>query len=58
LASSTKDFVDETLPKVQKDPQYWAYHTARTGFFVATGNYMANQAGLELFKTESNDDDA
>merc|ERR1712086_1074223 len=25
---------------------------------VATGNYMANQAGLELFKTESNDEDA
>lgn len=41
LQDSTKDFVDENLPKFQKDPVYWSYHTARTGFFLGTGNFLA-----------------
>ena len=58
LRDSTKDFVDENLPKIQKDPVYWAYHTARTGFFVGSGNILANAAGLDLYKTDSEDPDA
>lgn len=37
---------------------YWAYHTARTGFFLGTGNFLANQAGMDLYGTSSDDPDA
>jgi hypothetical protein len=58
LRDSTKDFVEENLPRIKKDPVYWAYHTARTGFFVGAGNFLASSGGLDLYKTDSTDPDA
>jgi hypothetical protein len=58
LRDSTKEFYDENIPKIKKDPVYWAYHTARTGFFVGAGNILARSGGLDLYKTDSTDPDA
>lgn len=58
LNKTTRDFVDENLPKFQKDPVYWAYHAARTGFFLSTGNYLAKKSGLDLYGFDSKDPNA
>lgn len=58
LADSTRKFVEDNREKIQKDPKYWAYHTARTGFFIGSGLTLARGAGLDLFEVDQNDPDA
>lgn len=49
LVDNTREFIKERRDKVQDNPRLWAYNTIRTGFFIGTGLYSANQNELDLF---------